>query len=215
MDELELLKKDWRKHEEELPKLSYNEIHKMLWKKSSSIVKWILIISILEISLPQLLFLFPSIRSSLAEFDNTNFNLGYLGLSIIYYLVVIYFIYLFYRRYREISVLDNAKNLMKRILVTRKTVFYYIIFSLSMFLVLFVYLSVGIYVDDEVLMGMNGVETALEKKSLEEIRNFVFWLLVFGGLVFTVVIGGIYFLLYGLLLRKLNRNFKELKRLEV
>ena len=41
MDELELLKKDWRKKEEYLPKLSYDEIYKMIWKKSSSIVKWI------------------------------------------------------------------------------------------------------------------------------------------------------------------------------
>ena len=48
MDELELLKKDWQKDDNNYPKKSYNEIYKMILKKSSSIVKWILIISILE-----------------------------------------------------------------------------------------------------------------------------------------------------------------------
>ena len=48
MDELELLKKDWQKKDEHLPKLSYNEIYTMIWKKSSSIVKWIFYISIME-----------------------------------------------------------------------------------------------------------------------------------------------------------------------
>jgi len=57
MDELDLLKKDWQNKEEHLPKLSYNELYNMIWKKSSSIVKWILIISILELVLPHLLYL--------------------------------------------------------------------------------------------------------------------------------------------------------------
>lgn len=48
MDELELLKKDWQKDDNNYPKKSYNEIYKMILKKSSSIVKWIFIISILE-----------------------------------------------------------------------------------------------------------------------------------------------------------------------
>ncbi|MCB0372669.1 MAG: hypothetical protein KDD31_06665, partial [Muricauda sp.] len=48
LDELELLKKDWQKREANLPKLSYDEIYKMIWKKSSSIVKWIFYISIIE-----------------------------------------------------------------------------------------------------------------------------------------------------------------------
>ena len=51
MDELELLKKDWQKDDNNYPKKSYNEIYKMILKKSSSIVKWILIISILEVLL--------------------------------------------------------------------------------------------------------------------------------------------------------------------
>ena len=52
VDELELLKKDWQKKDEYLPKLSYDEIYQMIWKKSSSIVKWIFYISIIEFVIP-------------------------------------------------------------------------------------------------------------------------------------------------------------------
>ena len=48
MDELELLKKDWQKEDSKYPKLSYDEIYRMILSKSSSIVKWIFIISLLE-----------------------------------------------------------------------------------------------------------------------------------------------------------------------
>lgn len=48
MDELEFLKKDWQRKGEALPRLTFDEIYKMIWKKSSSIVKWIFYISILE-----------------------------------------------------------------------------------------------------------------------------------------------------------------------
>ena len=45
MDELDLLKRDWKRQEASLPKISYDDIYKMIHKKSSSIVKWILIIA--------------------------------------------------------------------------------------------------------------------------------------------------------------------------
>jgi len=65
MDELELLKRDWRKKGKDLPRLSFDEIYKMIWKKSSSIVKWIFIISVIEFLLPLLLYLLPSMAKSL------------------------------------------------------------------------------------------------------------------------------------------------------
>ena len=46
MEGLDLLKKEWNK-ESNFPKITESEIYKMIHKKSSSIVKWIFIISIL------------------------------------------------------------------------------------------------------------------------------------------------------------------------
>lgn len=61
-DELEILKSDWKKRHTELPKLSYNEIYKMLFKKSTTIVKWIFIISIAELLFGGSFFTYPKIN---------------------------------------------------------------------------------------------------------------------------------------------------------
>ena len=49
MDKLDKLKENWQSEEHELPKVSFDKIYKMLLKKSSSIVKWIFVISIVEL----------------------------------------------------------------------------------------------------------------------------------------------------------------------
>ena len=64
MDQLEILKKDWKKQEGSLPKLSKAELTKLIYKKSSSIVKWIFIISILEFVVPYLIILITGNESS-------------------------------------------------------------------------------------------------------------------------------------------------------
>lgn len=214
MDELELLKKDWQKKDEHLPKLSYNEIYTMIWKKSSSIVKWILIISILEFTLPHLLYLLPGMTESMNTYRELGIGNIYNVVMIASYLVVIYFIFQFYMRYKEISILDNSKELMRKIIKTRKTVKHYVIFSLSMLFLSCIIVTVGMYLSDNLLevFSQSGKNTDIEPEKIKMI-------MVGGMAIFSVVIvavmGGIYFLLYGLLLRKLNRNYKELKQLEV
>ena len=51
MKELDLLKKDWQKNEASFEQVTEKDIYKMIHKKSSSIVKWILILSVLELIL--------------------------------------------------------------------------------------------------------------------------------------------------------------------
>lgn len=213
MDELELLKKDWQKKGEELPKLSYNEIHNMLWKKSSSLVKWILIISILEFILPFLLYLIPYVRNSMALSDSIDEKNFIIGLTIVQYTVIPYFIYQFYKRYKEISVLDNTKNLMNKILKTRKTVKHYVIFCLSILFSTFLIMLFSIYITEDITTMF-----PLPKNSditPEKMKTILMWGFGIFGILFTAFMGGIYFLLYGILLRKLNKNYKELQLLEV
>jgi hypothetical protein len=220
MDDLELLKKDWQKKEMNHPKLSYNDIHRMLWRKSSSIVKWIFIISIMEILLPQVVYLFPSFWSSdgMLFYNNLGLTSPLLFLSVIYYGVVLYFILQFYKRYKEISVLDNAKNLMGKIIKTRKTVKNYVFFSLSMILVFFMTVVFYIYMDDDFIktIELSAKDISeISKEKLENIKLLSMVIFTAVGVFFTLLVGFIYFLLYGLLLKKLNRNYQELKRLEV
>ncbi len=214
-DELELLKKDWQKKEAHLPKLSYEEIHNMIWKKSSSIVKWILIISVLEFTLPHLLYLIPSFQDNMEVYDNLGLHNYIIGLTIFSYCVAFYFILQFYRRYKEISVLDSSKNLMQKIIRTRATVKHYIIYSLSMIMVIVIMMIIGVYLDDDIFSTFDQLRDKTEKISAEKIKISLMIGMAVMGILLTAVMAGVYFLLYGLLLRKLNRNYKELKQLEV
>jgi len=96
----------------------------MIWKKSSSIVKWILpIISILEFTLPHLLYLLPFNARGMEVTKDLGFPKYLLYLSIIN-VCVAFFTFLFFQFYQDlrISVLDNSKNLMRKILKHERTV---------------------------------------------------------------------------------------------
>ncbi len=215
MDELELLKKDWQKKEQQLPKLSYGDIHKMTWKKSSSIVKWILIISILEVVLWNMLYFTPHFSEGMKFYENTLAERFFVPINIVYYGGVLYFIFLFYRRYREISVLDNSKNLMRKIIKTRRTVKHYVIFSLATILIFVGLLILGVYLDDGLIENFTELSEKTKNISREKLKTSLIISLITMGVGMTAVLGGIYYLLYGLLLRKLKANYKELRRLEI
>lgn len=214
-DELELLKKDWQKKEFDVPKLSYEEIHKMIWKKSSSIVKWILIISILEFTVPHLLYLLPSMREGMEVYEKIGVSKYLLILSIFTYVVAFYFIFQFYKRFKEISVLDNSKNLMKKIIKTRKTVKHYVIFSLSMIMVTIIIMIIGVYLNDNIASAFPELKDSLENISQEKLKITVMLSIGIFGIILTLLMGVIYFLLYGLLLRKLKKNYSELRHLTI
>ena len=213
-DELELLKKDWQKKEFDIPKLSYEDIHKMIWKKSSSIVKWILIISILEFVLPQFLYLIPGMEDSMKVYKNLGVSQYFLGLSLLYYTVIFYFIYQFYLRFREISVLDNSKNLMRKIIKTRRTVKYYVIFSLVMTAFFFITIIIAIYLNNDIVSAFPEMKAQLQDFSPDKLKITLIVTLGIVGLFFIGVLSLFYFLIYGLLLRKLKKNYSELRQLE-
>lgn len=211
MDDLDLLKKDWKKQEDSLPRLSYDEIYKMLWKRSHSIVRWIFVISILEFLLYTVLNIVladDEYWARMEEFQLTEYTIG---VYVISYLITFYFIFRFYRNYRRISATDNASLLMENILRTRRTVKYYIGFVLISSAITFV---VTVY-----LILKNHVNTVEDTGS-----NMAFdtsqWLLFIGGLllvlvVFLSVIWLIYRVIYGILLKRLKKNYKQLQKLEV
>ncbi len=215
MDELELLKKDWQKKDNHIPQLSYSDIHKMTWKKSSSIVKWILIISILEFTLPHLLYLIPSFQENMNIYETIGIKKYFHAVTLIQYLVVFYFIYQFYKRYKEISVLENAKILMQKIIKTRKTVKNYVIFSLSMILFTVLLLIIGIYLNDDFANSISELNNKATDMSPEKLKIALMIGIGAFGILLTLFMGAIYFLLYGRLLRKLNNNYRKLKELEI
>lgn len=214
-DELDLLKRDWQKKEINVPKLSYEDIHKMIWKKSSSIVKWILIISILEFTLPHLLYLLPSMQDGMEVYKKLEISNYLLVVTLITYTAAIYFIIQFYKRFKEISVLDDSRSLMKKIIRTRRTVKHYVIFSLSMIMLTVLVMVIGVFFSQDIASAFPDLKEGLQNISEEKLR-FTLMLTIGGfGVLLTLFMGCVYFLLYGLLLRKLNKNYRELKQLEI
>lgn len=213
MDELDLLKKDWNREDSRYPKLSYDDIYKMILKKSSSIVKWIFIISLLE-------FVFwTGISFALKDtdfnkkFESYDADNIWIPFIILGYLILAYFFYKFFMNYRTISVTDNAKRLMENILKTRRTVKQYVAFNLIYLVVsVFIVLSIEFNRDETMIASIN------QATANGELFKFYAITILATTLVLAICIGlflVFYYLLYGLLLKRLRNNYSELKKLEV
>jgi len=213
MDELEILKKDWKKDDSRYPKLSYNDIYRMILKKSSSIVKWIFIISILEFVFWTGLSFALKDADFNKKFESYHADSIMIPFMILGYLILAYFFYKFFMNYRTIKVTDNAKRLMGNILRTRRTVKQYVAFNL-IYLAVSVFLVLGIEFNRDKTMI-----AAINKASADgELFKFYAITILATVLVLAVCIGiflVFYYLIYGLLLKRLYKNYKELKKLEV
>ncbi len=200
MDGLDKYKKAWDKQPEEVNKVSKEDIYKMSRSKSSSIVKWIFIIGILEFFLPFSAFFFwdfDQLYKSYKEFGMENFVMYS---QIIMYPILLIFIFFFYKNYKNIKTTDSTSELMSKILKTRKTVKYYILTNLGYACVLF----------------LVAIISTVQSHPEFEGTKLVFFIII-SIIVCTLLIGIIwliYQLLYGILLKKLNKNYRNLKQLE-
>jgi hypothetical protein len=210
MDELDLLKKDWNSDTAKFKNYSDSDIYPMLHKKSSSIVKTLFYISIAELGFWLLAGILPYfLSSSFKEKLETSYeNPLFLGLSIFSYLVILVFIYLLYKSYKAISSTDSAKKLMESILKTRKIIKYYVMFNLAM-----IFLSIPLSLYFEYDENPEFHQQILEFSTNQMLVLYGFVVLVAG--VFLILLWLFYRLIYGILLKRLNRNYLELKKLEV
>lgn len=209
MKELDLLKKDWQKNSSSFQQISENEIYKMIHKKSSSIVKWILIISILEISFWTFSNLFINTDDVLRKINHPEIVMALEFLTYFNYVVVLIFVFIFYKNYKTISTTIATKSLMSAILKTRKTVQYYVWYNLGMivitailsFFIAFVYNPDMEFLRDKLAMNGRAMFVTI-------------------GILFLVILGffGLFWcfyrIIYGTLLRRLYVNYKELKKID-
>lgn len=214
MDELEVLKKQWQSREQEFPQLSYDDIYSMILKKSSSIVKWIFFISIGEIILWTLLSFFApeSSKEFTREMGIRDFMLV---TTIIGHAIVIVFIVLFYKNYRSIKVTNTVKELMENILRTRKTVRYFVYYNIGMTVLMLIGLNVFLYFNQEELLTLLNHTEGYEQLPAEQILTVFFVLQFVFGLLLIGLLLLFYRIIYGILLRRLKKNYRELKKIEV
>lgn len=201
MDLLDNYKKAWDNQPEEMKKISALEIYKMTQAKSSSIVKWIFVIGLLEFAfmiLSTFVFDISNDEKILVEMEIYEF------VQISQYLtipVLFYFLFLFYKNYKNISSIDNTKKLMTKIKKTRRTVRNYVIFNLLYIVYLAAIITFGM------VMTPQG-----------NLENTPGWIIVLIMMLVTIIMlflfWGFYQLLYGILLNKLNRNYIELAKLD-
>ena len=205
MKELDLLKKDWKKDKTSFEQVSEGAIYKMLHKKSSSIVKWILIISILEFIILRgsdlIVLLDDKYKKEMNVAHLYNFEVV---ITLINFIVLIVFIALFYKNFKVINTGSSIKKLMKDILNTRKIVKYYVWYNL---LLVSISSAIAVYFEIKNNSKINLLYTKHEGLfigvgiAIIAISILLFWLF--------------YKLLYGILLNKLNSNFKELSKIEL
>ena len=211
MDQLDELKKEWQNREQELPKLSYNSIYNMLLKKSSSIVKWIFIISILE------LLFWIGLNLVIPE-DNLKL-INEMGIgdimhysNIVHFIIFGVFIFLFYKNHQSIKVTDSTKMLMQNILKTRKTVRYFVYYNVGMLASGLIITDIYFYSRSQKLYEiMNYASKGIPEKGFA--TTFIISQIIVGILVVGLLIA-FYWLIYGILLKRLNNNYKELKKMD-
>ncbi|WP_400262187.1 hypothetical protein ACFX5U_22530 [Sphingobacterium sp. SG20118] len=202
MDELDQLKKQWQK-DQNFIRIDQPEIKTMLHKSSSSIVKWIFIISLIELSLGIILsFIVPT--SDKEELFFLQF-LDYAS-QLIFYIGIGYFIYHFFKSYASISNTNSTKILLNSILLSRKHVENYIKFNIYFLIFEFF---------------MSFIQLLIDKLDLNNQWGYNFFMTIVFAVLFTLItlifisIFKFYYkIVYRRLLKKLNKNYEELSKLE-
>lgn len=203
MDSLDILKQQW-KRDGNFPKINKDEIRLMLHKSSSSIVKWIFMISVIELAVGIILFsIIPGDNKADVSVLTKGIDIAF---NVLFYITILYFIYKFYTSYKNIQNTTNTKTLLHRILITRKHVENYIKFNI--YCILFV------------IVVMTGIQIIDHYRQDESVSRFIIYLLFLS--IFMVILTWVllklakfyYKVLYRRLITKLDKNYEELIKLD-
>ena len=209
MDELELLKRDWQTSETKFQTYTDKDIYRMSHKKSSSIVKTLFYISVAEFVFWILVNILPAMLSEKmkAQMDEMMHSTIYVVLTGLSYGIILLFVYLLWKSYTSISVTDNAKKLMESILKTRKIIKYYVLYNLTF---AFISIPVSFY-----LTLKEHPEMAEKIADFSNMQLVVLvGIIIIATAIFLGLIWLFYRLIYGILIKRLNRNYVELQKIE-
>lgn len=204
-------KKAWKNQPEEKNKISALEIYKMTQSKSNSIVKWIFIIGLLEFVFWFAINYLGTRNGTLEPYEKLNLISFIDNFSYFHYVVVVLFLILFYRNFSLISTVDDTKTLMKNILLVRKTVKWYVYYNLINVIVFSIILNILIFNTPDGINILAEVDSNnLNQENIKAIFIIIQLVII---AIMILILWLFYYLLYGILLKKLNKNYKELTRL--
>ena len=209
MDELELLKKDWKENKsDDFKNYTEKELFAMTKKRSVSIAKWVFIIALLELGFWFLIgYLASSSEDSKHEdipFVDVVFNVMDIISILLPFVFIASLLYLNFKIRTE----ENPKKLMEKILLMKKCIQWYIRIFLGEIVVFFIIsMILSFYIESNSLEG-----TELEELYLFAFVMFIPLLMII--FIFALFLRFIYHLVYGKLLQKLKQNYEELSRME-
>jgi hypothetical protein len=204
-------KKVWKNQPEGKNKISALEIYKMTQSKSNSIVKWIFIIGLLEFVFWFAINYLGTKNGALEPYEKLNLISFIDNVSYFHYVVVVLFLILFYRNFSLISTIDNTKTLMKNILLVRKTVKWYVYYNLINVVVFSIILNILIFNTPDGINILSGIDN--ESFNQEHMTSVFIIAQIVVIAIMLLILWLFYYLLYGILLKKLNKNYKELTKL--
>ena len=204
-------KKVWKNQPEGKNKISALEIYKMTQSKSNSIVKWIFIIGLLEFVFWFAINYLGTKNGALEPYEKLNLINFIDNVSYFHYVVIVLFLILFYRNFSLISTIDNTKTLMKNILLVRKTVKWYVYYNLINVVVFSIILNILIFNTPDGINILSGIDN--ESFNQEHMTTVFIIAQIVVIAIMLLILWLFYYLLYGILLKKLNKNYKELTKL--
>lgn len=216
--DLDNLKKTWQE-QNVAPKYDSSEIESMLNKSSSNYVKYILWISIAEFLVILVMNLYYSfVGNDSKSFINILLKLGIqdtvdleskLGnlnfcLKMVSLAITGYFVFQFYRTYIKINVESNLKKLILQIIKFKKTVHLFILANIGLLILYTIILTIFTFW----VLDIQHIE--LDHPTLIGMYVGFFCML----LLSVLLIWAYYRLAYGIILKKLEKNLCELKKIE-
>jgi len=204
MKDLKQLKEKWAQQNFE-KQYSKEELNGFLRKKSTYSIKWIFYLSIAEFLVYMGLPLFsPNYIESFAYYKSLQLFGFSIFITITGYILLLYFMWRFFKNYRKITVTSSVKEHLSTILSTRRAVNQYFYANVGLLLIFTLVVFVRAFQMDSSLIGLEQ----------EDISFPVICFVI--GIVVALVLGLyglLYYFVYGRFLKPLKRNEKELRQL--
>ncbi|MDR6923405.1 MULTISPECIES: beta-carotene 15,15'-monooxygenase [Chryseobacterium] len=216
--DLDSFKKTWQEQPVQ-PKYDSTEILQMLNRKSRNYVKYIFWISVVEFLFFSVLGVFyffqgdesDSFRKILEklgaqespELEN-NFDFAYLAIKIIGLMITAYFVFKFYQNYRKIKIEENLKGLITRIIKFKNTVNAFILISIVLLIAFTLVFSAFIFY----ILNSQNIQPSNSNLAIVIIGTIV-------SMILCILLIWLYYrLVYGIIIRKLDKNLKQLKEID-
>ena len=209
--DLSKYKKIWKKQPQENNKISTLEIYKMTQSKSSSIVKWIFIIGLVEFIFWFTINYLGLKNGALEPYEKLNLISFIEYGSYLHIIVVLIFLLSFYRNFSLISAIDNTKTLMRNILLVRKTVKWYVYYNLLNVGVFSIILNILIFNTPNGINIISGIHNDNFDQDVMMMTFVIAQVVII--IIMLLILWLFYYLLYGILLKKLNDNYKDLTKI--